>query len=480
MVLDVTTAKIKTTLINFTGRVRLTWFKNAPVLKAGEQWQLVAKLKARHSAFNPGGFDYETNLFRNVIVATGYVLKPKTARRLAPANFSILSWRERLRDRLTSQLPSNPGTGMVIALTLGDANGIGTRQWRALNHFGINHLVNVSGLHLTLIAGLVFSIVTILWQLSANLCLRVATAQAAAIGSMFLAWGYAVLAGLPVPTLRSVGMFAFLQGAIILRRVVSVADSIVIALFVVLFFDPLAVLSPGFWLSFGAVAALIYGMSGRLYTRSLIWVWVRAQWIVFIWLFPFLVFIFNQVSIISPLINLIAIPIFSVLLPILLVAVALALTIHWFWLLQILAWLLHQGLIYLVYFDRFTWINWDFPHLPIWIWWLAFPAAVLLTAPSGLPGRWVGIILILPLMWWKPATPPLGAFRLTVLDVGQGQSILIQTRDHSLVYDTGPQFFNGLDAGETTVYPALRSYGINRIDTLIVSHADKDLATYQL
>lgn len=473
---NVTSAYSKTKLTTFTGKIRLLWYKDAPSIRAGEWWQLIAKLKIPHSFKNPGNFDYETHLFRNNIVAIGYIRATRTNLRLAFADVSILSLREFLRQYLINELPRNVGTGIVMALTLGDASNIKSRQWSIFNRTGINHLINISGLHLTLIGGLAFFIMKFLWQQSAYLCLRIPASQAAASGGLLIAGCYSLLAGLPVPTLRSLIVFVFIQGAFILRRITYLIDSVVIAFILVIFLDPLSVLSSSFWLSFGSVIALIYGMSNRLQMNSVFWIWVRAQWIVFVFLFPLAAFLFNQVSLISIIVNVIAIPIFTALLPLLLIAIALAFIINWFWLAQYLAWLINQGFIYLEYFATFNWINWTFSQMPWWIWLLAFPAVMLLTAPRGLPGRWIGIILILPLILWKPSSPTWGALRLIVLDVGQGQSLLIQTLNHVLLYDTGSKFPSGSNFGENTVVPALHAYGIDYIDTLIVSHADNDHA----
>jgi competence protein ComEC len=97
-----------------------------------------------------------------------------------------------------------------------------------------------------------------------------------------------------------------------------------------------------------------------------------------------------------------------------------------------------------------------------------------LLAPRGLPGRLLGVAWLLPLFLVAPLAPPPGAFRVTVLDVGQGLAVLVQTHAHALLYDTGPRFTDTADAGERIIAPMLRASGVARLDGMIVSHQDSD------
>jgi competence protein ComEC len=97
---------------------------------------------------------------------------------------------------------------------------------------------------------------------------------------------------------------------------------------------------------------------------------------------------------------------------------------------------------------------------------------LLLLAPKGLPGRWLGLVLCLPLLYFPAARPAPDGFWFTLLDVGQGLAAVIRTHRHTLVYDTGPRLGARFDAGRAALLPYLRQQGLRRIDTLIVSHAD--------
>ena len=97
-------------------------------------------------------------------------------------------------------------------------------------------------------------------------------------------------------------------------------------------------------------------------------------------------------------------------------------------------------------------------------------------APRGMPGRGWGVLWLIPMFVVRPEPPPQGGFRLTVLDVGQGLAVVVATRAHVLVYDTGPRYTDVADAGGRVVAPFLRHAGVRRADALVVSHQDLDHA----
>jgi competence protein ComEC len=475
---DVASAQDGAITTNFTGRVRLGWYHKAQTLRAGEQWQLQVRLKARHGLANPGGFDAESWLFRIGVAATGAVRDAPDNRRITPAGFGIAPLRQALRDRLLALLPKgDPGSGIVIALLLGDRGGISATQWDALIRTGTNHLVAISGLHVGIVGGLGFALTRWLWQRSVTLCLWLAAPRAAAFTGLLLAWGYSALAGFAVSTQRSLVMMVIVLGATLLRITVRPGSGLLIAFWLVLIANPTACLSPGFWLSFGAVTALFYGMAGRLATIGVIRSWIRAQWWVSLGLLPILLPIFGRVSLISPIANSIAIPLFSGLLPLTLIAAMIALITAWSFPLYAVVWLLDQSLAGLEYVAAYPWASYNFAAVPLWIELSTFIGTILLLVPRGLPGRWHGAVLLLPLLLWQVPRPAPNAFRFILFDVGQGLATLIQTHNHNLIYDTGPLLFGkDRDSGDSVLAPALNYLGIEHIDRLIVSHADQDHA----
>jgi competence protein ComEC len=468
------------------GKLLLSWYGhaagNAPKLNVGERWRLKVRLKRPHGFMNPGGFDYEAWLFRQGVRAKGYVRakKGETAnRRLVPAGgeYPVNQLRQSIRDELTTVLGEHPLRGIVMALAIGDRQQISREQWDVLTRTGTNHLVAISGLHVGLVAGFAFFVVRRLWRLSARAVLRLPAAKAGAFAGLSAALIYALLAGFSVPTQRALLMVAVVMLAIILQRRTRPSSLLALALILVLVIDPLAVLAPGFWLSFGAVAVILYGMVGRIGGRSHWWRWGRTQWLVAVGLFPALVLLFQKASLVAPLANLVAVPWVS------LVTVPLTLTGTIFlWILPIagetllgLAALSVDGLWWLLE-GLASWplAQWVQAEPPLWAVVGSAVGVAWLLAPKGMPARWVGIAWFLPLAFLPSPTVPPGEAHFALLDVGQGLAAVVQTQRHALVFDAGPRFSSGFNTGGAVVVPYLRSRGIGAIDTLVVSHGDND------
>lgn len=456
--------------------VRLNWHRHAPSLKAGEHWRLRVRLKRPHGFFNPGGLDYEGWLLSHGIGATGYVLEDPANTRLGAASpWSMARWRQLLFDRVVERLAWSRFAGVVAALAMGDEGRITPDQWEVLRRTGTAHLVAISGSHIGLVAGFAFLPAL---RLCAALHLRrwpppaVAAAAAAAA-----ALCYSALADFAIPTQRALIMIAVVMGGIIWRRNLRPMHTLALALLAVTAYDPLAVLAPGLWLSFTAVALILWCVAGRLRkpgTWRELW---RMNWATAFGLFPLLLLFFQQVSLLSPLANLVAVPTIGLIaIPwcllaslamlisaeaggLLLDGVALFLAGIW----QVLEWL--SGL---------PWAQWRHAQPPFWSLCLALPGVALLLAPRGIPGRWLGLLLLAPAVATTNRVPDPGALRMTLLDVGQGLAAVLQTHRHTLVFDTGARFSPSFDMGSAVVEPFLLEQGKSHLDLLLVSHGDND------
>jgi competence protein ComEC len=253
------------------------------------------------------------------------------------------------------------------------------------------------------------------------------------------------------------------------------------ALVGVLLWDPWATLTPGFWLSFGAVGLLLYASVGRLRAppaagwrgrlRDAFRDGAHAQWVVTLGLAPMTLALFQQASLIAPVANAVAIPVVTVgVVPLALLGIALPVDLLFQAAHAILA-LLMRFLEALAELPDATWQQ----HAPMpWTVAAGILGTLWLVAPRGLPGRAWGFLWLMPLFVVRPEPPPHGAFRLTVLDVGQGLSAVIETHRYTLVYDAGPRFSETTDAGGRIVAPFLRAAGLRRADGLIISHQDLD------
>jgi len=464
-------------LFKLPKKLRLSWYYPDQAIKAGQQWSFTVKLKRPHGSLNPGGFDYERWLFTEGIGATGYVRPSPTPVLLGnqSAWTSIDVWRQLISDKLSvPQLDVN-SRALIKALTIGDGNSIDQQHWEIFRKTGTTHLMVISGSHIALVAGLVYWLVLKCWAWTGFL--RWSPQVVAAWSALLIGIIYAGLAGFSVPTQRAVIMLAIGMIAIILQRNHRPFHTLAVAMLAVLLWDPLAVLSPGFWLSFIAVGLIVYMLAGRLGALKPFWSAIKINWATSLGLSPLLLLFFQQVSIISPLANLLAVPLISlVLVPLALVAVgvlsisatlAAPLLLVLDYLLRGVMWLLET----MAALSMAT-INHAQPSY--WALLFAVPGILLLLAPKGIPGRRLGLLMFLPLVFTEPKQRDAGEFELTLLDVGQGLSAVIQTAHHQLVFDTGAKFSAESDMGRSVLLPFLRSQGIDKIDTLIVSHGDND------
>ncbi|NEX19606.1 DNA internalization-related competence protein ComEC/Rec2 [Thiorhodococcus mannitoliphagus] len=466
-------------VLPFRGLVRLSCYRDCPELKAGARWRLPVRLKPRHGFANPGGFDYERWLFEAGILATGYTRSGPEQQRLdaGPGRFWLTRWRQALAEHLAAVLGESSQLGLVQALTVGERSGVDSTTWEVFTRTGTNHLMAISGLHVGLIAAAVFFMARLGWGLSAGALSLLAAPRAAAIAAGLAALFYAGLAGFAISTQRALIMLAVVLGAVLWRRTLRPYHALVVALAGVLLWDPQAVLSYGFWLSFGAVALLIFNLGQRLPSRDLWTRWGRAQWAIGLGLMPLLLLFFAKASVIAPLANLVAVPLFSLLLlPLVLLSTLLSLIPGLEWPLRLTADLLDLAVRGLGWLAHQPWAAVPLSSRHLWVWGLAGAGVILLLAPRGLPGRWLGGILLLPLLWVRPAHPLPGEAWVTLLDVGQGLSLVVQTAAGTLVYDTGPAYPSGFETGSTVVAPFLRAQGIHHLDRLVLSHADRDHA----
>ncbi len=456
-------------------RVRLSW-RHAPRLRPGQRWRASLRLKPAHSFRNEGSWDYAAWLRRQGIRYIGYVRGRDGVQALPPSRCCRLArWRQGLRERLLSVQAPGPGRALLVALVLGDRSGLNTAMRQTFAHTGVSHLLAISGLHISLAGGLVTLLVSLLWRRT-RLCRRVPALVAGSLAGLLAATAYALLSGMGLPAQRALLMLG--AGVWLLWRRRWRAPWVVFGqvLFVVLLLQPQALDDAGLWLSFGAVAGML-AMLPHLRGRPRWQTWPLVQGAVSLALFPLLLAFDMPLAPVGLLVNLVAVPLFSlVLIPAALLA-------------SLLAWL-PPG-----WEAPAAWVSLGLDHVWLALHWLAglpplawHPAwsptllcllalgTLLWLAPPGLPGRGAGLALWLAALLPLPPAIPEGGFRLDVLDVGQGLGCVVRTRHHVLMFDTGARYPSGFNLADAVDVPWLHHQGIGRLDLLILSHGDNDHA----
>lgn len=473
-------------------RLLLNWYDDKN-LKSGQRWQITVVLKRPHGLSNPAGSDYEAWLFQHGIGATGSVRHGSYLGDSDDLRYVIDHWRITLIQHIRSILSDQTAhLGIIQALAVGEQQAVTQKDWERFRTTGTSHLLAISGLHITLVAGFFAYLGAWCWRSSVRLILLV---PASTIGLLFGLIGagiYGLLSGLHIPAQRALIMLAVLVLSYSSGRLTSSFVTLSWALFAVLLFDPWAVLSPGFWLSFIAVTAILFALQGRGQNQSIsahmtslaaatYWQKFKTklrqashiQLAVSVMLVPLTALFFGQISLVSPLANALAIPVFSFLIvPLVLLGMLFPAPLaHWFFSLahQLIEWLAY-------YLDCLA--SWPYASLtifsvPYWAWILSLFGACWFVYAR----RWriVGLLLLCFLFWRDTSEiPDYGQFYATVFDVGQGGAIFIRTANHALLFDSGPAYFSGNDAATRVILPYLRLRGVSILDKLIVSHQDKD------
>ncbi len=458
-------------------KIRLSWYRSNQFPRAGERWQFEVKLRSPSGFANPGGFDYERWLLVQGIGATGYVRKSIRNQKLADSSWwDIDNIRSNIANAVERHCQVCRHTGLYQALTIGHKGNIELQQKSVLQETGTAHLLAISGLHVGLVAALFYGLGQIFWRLwwhRYRINRLEASAALAILGAVF----YAALAGFSIPTIRALVMLAVVFLALLLRRGINLLNSIAIALSLILIWDPLAVGSASLWLSISALLIIALGQyllvnqPGRL--RQLL----TIQLLFSLLFIPLSLMLFNQASPAGFFANIVAIPLLSlVILP----AVLLASTLAFFelsiaeWLFKGIDWLMGLLFDYLSLLLESGLGVYQNGNTPILLLLSATIGLLLLLLPLGKTTIKPALLLIVVPFFWQSKGLDQGEFRVAVLDVGMGTSIVVETKYHSLIYDFGSGRKQGFSAGEWVVKPYLRYRSIDAPDLMVISHADQD------
>ncbi len=501
----------------------------------GDTWRMIVKLKRPHGYASWGAFDYEKYLFRKSVIATGYLRQAERAQKLAEPNLSISaqSLRAHVLERVEAahsnsvradepsgsrRAESSIGLSMMLALTIGYKAGFSSEQRQVFQQTGVAHIMVISGLHIGLLFGLTSLFLSWCINRRPQILQQHVRQHLVLLPALMIAALYAALAGFSIPTQRALLMLSIYAAVRFWGREVNLLQILLVTAVIIVVIDPLAVLDVGFWMSFSAVFTI--GLWQLSQQQSLVdtehdlrvsdqsnanasegvrllglgtpqqpqstWRRMRVglgqlfhlQLCIVMALIPLGSHFFGQVSFAAVLVNLIAIPVFGFLL----IPLSLLLTtLISLWpdnstlidLITILQWamsLIYAGLQCVASLPM---SSLTVPKTPILV---AIPvlilAAVLLLKRSvGRLMLLVFLFVALPLVW---STRSLDRPVITLLDVGQGLSMVVRYQAQTLVYDVGPRYRTGFNTAEAVLLPYLFDRGVNFVDTLIISHADND------
>jgi competence protein ComEC len=447
-------------------RLQVHWWRGGQGLRPGERWQLRLRLREIRPSTNPGSPDRAALLLRSGLDGEAHVDIHTRAVRLAAAE-GVDAVRDAVSARVDQSVARVDAAGFVKALAVGDTRGISDSDWADLRRFGLTHLIAISGFHVGLVAGLGVVLVRAGWWVFPGLGRHMPRPQAAAIAALLVALAYAALAGFSLPTVRTVLMIAVVAALRWARVATSTSHTLIVAVMVIALVDPLALMAPGFWLSAGGVAVLMWSIPGS----SSAWDWrvfLKAQWVASLGLLPISAFFFSQVPVLGPVANLVGIPWISlVVVPLSLAGVLLdpisPIAGAWAWQLAAGAMdLLWSGLLALP--EAWSTLIWT-PSPGVAGWVLAFAGVAMVLLPSGLPWRWLGLFLLLPLLIPSNTRPEHGALLVRVFDLPQGEALLVQTATRNVLIGAAPEG----ESGDPLVEPSLMASGVARLDLLVVA-----------
>ena len=473
-----------------TNKVKLTIYRPTTDAisrtKSGTHWRLVAKIKPIHGRLNPGGFDYEQWLVSSGFIATGYVKQqqPLLNKDMLVSDFHGL--RQQVFDRIRELSPNSQHQGLLLALAMGERKDISENQWAALKDSGTAHLLAISGLHIGIAA--IWSYYLLLWLFShfTRLILIIPAQKLAIVGSLIAALAVALLSGMGYPAQRALLMLLIFSFVSLQKRHLSLANLLAFSVIIIGIFQPMAILTVSFWMSVMAVAVIALVMMFNPSKTVLeetpkmthrLNKWLSFNTYLFLCLMPITWLVFDGISLVGLLANMILIPLTSFITAPLVYLACLCLLLN-NWLAEklfimadhLLAWtmLLQQQLAQINQYVQLPAISSNqFVFIIL--------ASFLLLLPEKMPAKQLMLpSLVVFLLTFIPTNKP-NQLKLLVFDIGQGLSVYIEVEGKKLLFDTG---YGNRDfsMAKSTLLPYFNRNLIASLDKLVISHKDSDHA----
>lgn len=464
-----------------SGLIRIGLYRQSTTVLPGDRVRIPVRIHASSGFRNPGGFDYQAYLLENNIIATGSAMGP--VEKIGTTNGWFWNrWRQKIADWISVTLPEQRGLGE--ALLVGKRGYLDNKLQEALFVSGTYHLVAISGLHLSLVGGLVYYLLRLLLSLILPLSRRWDMKRPAAFLSLFPVLAYAYLAGWSVSTQRAFIMVGLFLLAVSLQRQRQSWRILALAAIIILSWHPQQLMNAGFQLSFLCVAVILFFLDhlpAKGWRQKLIWTVVTTVALALVTA-PVSMYTFHRFAPYGIVINLLAIPWVGELSTQLGLA---AMVTHLFWsaggdfLLNCMGWTLevYRWVIEQTVDLPGAWSRGPGPSLPGMALYLA---AGFVAVSIRWPGRWwwrrvvFGLIAVVGLGWPRETIPD-KQLRLIVLDVGQALSMLLKMPEGGWsVVDAGGMISPRFNVGEQVISSVLWHYGVQRLERVVISHPQID------
>lgn len=456
------------------GLLKLNWYQQKLMLTPGQKWQLQVKLKNMLYFANPGEFNYERYLKQQNIQGLGYIIDSNQDQLLGfSQSYTLIDyWRFLWYQRLLVAMQGLPTKAILLALILGDKTQLNTVDWQSFERTGTSYFMVISGLHIVLFAAMGALIMRYCWALFPRLALKIPAKQMGLATGLIFGLVYGVMAGALVPTQRAVLMLLFVGLAKLFLRSISSMRALALAFIIIVIWNPLIIFSVAFWMSFIAVFFLIFCFSDRLGKLKLWQEWLQPQWLMFWVLMPVSIYTFNQFAGIAILTNLIAMPmmLFMVIPNALIgafliwispLAGALMLKLSNYLMLK-LVYLLH-------YFAAQNWWGMWVAQISFLNMLLGLIGTLIIFMPKGIPGRWLGWLMFIPILWPMPLMIASGQIRIISLKTQNIEAKMWITHNHVILLQT----INDMRAIHGDISHIIEAYclheGIHKIDLWIVN-----------
>ncbi|SEL73744.1 DNA internalization-related competence protein ComEC/Rec2 [Acinetobacter sp. DSM 11652] len=478
-------------------------------LELGRYYKVTGKLRPAHSYAVDGVFDHEKWLLQQNIAGTmrvdwivpvseavlyseGYLSSTDVHRSLiARLSLSIEKARLAFRDDIEQGVFRNKG--LLVALLTGDKSLLTEQQEELFKKLGITHLLAISGPHVLIFAGLLSWFMGHLVSIfRPHIFLKVPKTYLLLIPFVCGVIIYSFFSGLEIPALRTTLSVCLISIAILFKFKIKPFVLLLISASLMLYLDPFSILSAAFWLSYGACLILIrvyqtivheqqstalinkyhFLDKAKMYLKILL----QSQWKIFIALLPFTLLIFQQISLLAPFANLVAVPMIGTLIvPLEVLGYCLSfIPFVGLFLFHLADMLISMLLVLLtklglILDNPLKWVALTKAQMFL----LALAVLMFFMPKNVIPRLWIPVLGVALLMPKRDD----GYDIIEILDIGQGQSILLQSSGKNALVDTGGSFDeNTFSIGESVVVPFLIQRGISKLDQIFMSHLDQDHA----